>query len=271
MNHLPHELRVIAEKSELDTRIFALGQFFGNALFQQLDFAEQALLEEQFGHMSAYTAVLKARIAAFPPIVGVINGDNPGPRGLEAVSPATSVRTDELPYDFEDFGMDANQLLEKYDGNEGHPEYTIDKWRAGPCMTSDTNGYWDWVIAMIAQDDISIPSNVTELNPDLAGQAVFKEAVPVGAKPIEDVNTFAMMVDHWHAQCMERGNRVLQIPEGTIIEVADESTPGQTIEMDLNGPYLQVFRVGVMTVLHLFKDLPFGASIEESANDPAAS
>lgn len=109
---------------------------------------------------------------------------------------------------------------------------------------------------------------VSELNPELAGQAVFKEEVPIGAKPIKDIDTFAMMVDHWHGQKIEHGNRLLAIPEGTTIEVEDQKNPGHVIEMDLNGPYLQVFRVGVMTALHLFKDLPFGASIEEGpAND----
>ena len=192
-----HELRVIAEKSELDTRIFTLKQFFNNPLFEKVDVDERVRLKQQANWMDNYADVLKQRIAAFPPIVGSINGDNPGPRGHE---------------------------------------------------------------------------KVTYLNPELAGQAVFKEEVPIGAKPINDVDTFAMMIDHWHAQCMERGNRVLEIPEGTTIEVEDQKTPGQTLEMDLNGPYLQVFRVGVMTVLHLFKDLPFGASIEEApANDPAAS
>lgn len=108
---------------------------------------------------------------------------------------------------------------------------------------------------------------ITELNPELAGQAIFKEEVPIGAKPIEDVDTFAMMVDHWHAQCMERGNRILEIPEGTIVQVEDITKPGEVVEMDLNGAYLQVFRIGVTTALEQFKNLPFGASIEEGQAD----
>jgi hypothetical protein len=95
-----------------------------------------------------------------------------------------------------------------------------------------------------------------------------QEAMPTDAKPIDDINTLAMLVDHWHGQKFEQGNRLLEIPEGTTIEVEDDKNPGQVIAMDLNGPFHQVFKVGVMTVLHLFKDLPFGASLED---DPSAA
>lgn len=173
----------------------------------------------------------------------------------------------DLSYDYEDFGMDSDALLSKYDVS-GHPEYTIAKWRDGPAESHNTNGYWDWVASRIAEDNAAIPSNVVELNPELAGQAIFKNEVPIGATPINDVDTFAMLIDQWHATKMDHGNRLLKIPEGTTIEVEDAKTPGQTIEMDLNGTYLQVFKVGVMTALHLFKDLPFGASIEEASNVP---
>jgi hypothetical protein len=112
-------------------------------------------------------------------------------------------------------------------------------------------------------------AEIAVLNPELAGQAIFKEAVPVGATPIVDIDAFAMLVDHWHAEKMEHGNRLLEFQEGTTIEVEDEAKPGEVIAMDLNGAYLQVFRVGVMTVLNLFKDLPFGASIEAAPGDDA--
>lgn len=182
----PHELRVIGEKAELATRIFALESFFDSQLFEQVDFDEQIRMKDQCMYMNSYVAVLEQRIAAFPPIVGVLAD-----------------------------------------------------------ITAST-------------------VNVTELSPDLA---VFKEAVPIGAEAIADIDTFAMMIDHWHGVCMEHGNRLLTIPEGTTIEMEDVKKPGQTIEMDLNGAYLQVFRVGVMTALHQFKDLPFGASIEEAPTD----
>jgi len=196
----PHEARVIGEKSELDVRIFSLASFFGSPMFAQVDVAEQRRLRAQHDAMVAYCNILVERIEAFSPVVGIINLDNPGPRGHE---------------------------------------------------------------------------NVIELNPDLAGQAVFKEEVPIGAKPINDIDTFAMMVDHWHAKGIEKGNRLLEIPEGTSVELVDAKNPTEVVAMDLTGPYLQVFKVGAMAVLNVFKDLPFGASIEEApeiaTDDSAAS
>lgn len=180
----PHEARVIAEKSELDIRVFSLEQFMYSDKFKQVEKAEQWRLQRQYTAMMELLKILMERIAAFPPVIGVIQA--------------------------------------------------------------------------------------TELSPELAGQAVFKEAVPIGAKPIDDIDSFAMLVDQWHGKCMEQGNRLLTIPEGTEVTVADHKTPGEIIAMDLNGPFLQVFRVGVEAALNVFKDLPFGASLEDAPESPAA-
>ena len=186
-------MRVLAEKAELDTRLFALETFISSAMFTNVDPDEQHRLKLQAVAMNGYVGILKQRVDAFPPVVGVIpSGDNPGPRGRER---------------------------------------------------------------MVA---------VTELNPELAGQAIFKDAVPIGAAPIADIDAFAMHVDHWHGRCIEEGNRMLELPEGTEITVEDNAKPGEVIQMNLDGAYLQVFRVGVETVLNIFKNLPFGASIEEA-------
>jgi hypothetical protein len=188
----PFEARVIAEKSELDVRLFSLEQFFLSDQFTKVDEPEQWRLKRQFTAMAEYAKILGERIAAFTPVEPVTNLDNPGPRGHEK----------------------------------------------------------------------SIP--VTELNPELAGTALFKEEVPIGAKPIEDIDTFAMMVDQWHGKCMEQGNRLLEIPEGTEVTVENHAEPGKVIQMNLDGPYLHVFRVGVESALNVFKDLPFGASLEDA-------
>jgi hypothetical protein len=179
----PHEARVIAEKTELDVRVFALEQFSYSDEFKILPEAEKIRIQHQHKAMQEYLKMLIERIAAFPPVE---------------------------------------------------------------------------------------PSNVTELNSELAGTPLFKEEVPIGAKPIDDIDTFAMMIDHWHGKCMEHGNRLLEMPEGTQVEVEDEKTPGVVIIMDLNGAYLQTFRIGVEAALNLFKDLPFGASIEEAPESPVA-
>lgn len=183
----PHEMRVIAEKAELEVRLFALTHFMETTGFKSLPEDEKACLDRQHTFMTGYFGTLIERIASFPPVVGNLSLD-----------PATA----------------------------GSPDVNM-----------------------------------------------FKDAVPTDAKPIEDVDGFAMLVDQWHARCMEHGNRMLEIPEGTTIELEDESKPNEVIAMDLNGAYLQVFRVGVLTILNIFKSLPFGASIEtapESEQDPSA-
>lgn len=194
LTHRPYEARVIAEKAELEVRVFGLEQFLDSPLFANVEPAVQERLHRQAKAMKEYAAILKERIDAFTPLQPdeEINLDNPGPRGHEK----------------------------------------------------------------------SIP--VTELRPDLAGQPLFKEEVPIGAKPIEDIDSFAMMVDHWHGKCMEQGNRMLELPEGTTVSVEDHAKPGEVVEMDLNGAYLQTFRVGVESVLNIFKNLPFGASLEDA-------
>lgn len=177
MSRRPHEMRVIAEKADLEVRTFALEQFLDSPLFAKVDPAEQDLLKQQIAIMTTYADILEDRIAAFPPVPET-SGDNPGPRGLE-------------------------------------------------------------------------------------------KSFPIETKPVEDLDGFAMMVDQWHGKCMEQGNRMLAIPEGTVIQVADVKKPGELIEMDLNGAYLQTFRVGIETVLQIFKDLPFGVSLEDAPDDAA--
>lgn len=65
----PHQQRVVDEKVELDLKLFALDRFIEkNALFQSAcDVPEQDRLRAQRLHMSSYSIVLAARIAAFHP------------------------------------------------------------------------------------------------------------------------------------------------------------------------------------------------------------
>lgn len=68
----------------------------------------------------------------------------------------------ELPYDFEDFGLEAYELHEKY-GDGGHPEYTIEDWHQCPVEEEEaTNGYWDWVAHKIEIDDEATPSTTED-------------------------------------------------------------------------------------------------------------
>ncbi len=95
---------------------------------------------------------------------------------------------------------------------------------------------------------------------------VHVNAVPTEAKPIDSVDEFAMLVDLWHSTQIELGNRLLEIAEGTEVEVEDEAKPNEVLAVVLEGATLHTFRLGVMAALNLFNDLPFGASIE-SASD----
>lgn len=62
---LPHQQRVVDEKSELDEKLGKLTAFFPSAIFAGLDGAERERLQRQAVHMAAYSDVLGERIAAF--------------------------------------------------------------------------------------------------------------------------------------------------------------------------------------------------------------
>lgn len=68
--------RVVAEKTELDAKLGRLRQFLRSEPFLGLPHDEQRRLERQSDAMSAYSAILGDRIAAFPP-VSVPSDDRP--------------------------------------------------------------------------------------------------------------------------------------------------------------------------------------------------
>lgn len=62
----PHQLRVVAEKEDLDTRSRALSHFIGHSpVFETLDGEERERLKVQNDLMWQLSEVLGARIAAF--------------------------------------------------------------------------------------------------------------------------------------------------------------------------------------------------------------
>ena len=61
----PHQQRVVDEKAELDERFAKLNAFTLTATFERLDGDERSRLLEQANLMTKYSAVLRARIAAF--------------------------------------------------------------------------------------------------------------------------------------------------------------------------------------------------------------
>ena len=64
---LPHQLRVIAEKKELDERGNKLDQFILSDQFNAIPAAEQERMKRQLEIMGKYSEVLGERIAGFKP------------------------------------------------------------------------------------------------------------------------------------------------------------------------------------------------------------
>ncbi len=82
----------------------------------------------------------------------------------------------------------------------------------------------------------------------------------VQSEEIDDINSFAMAIDAWHSTKMEQGNRMLNVPAESL-EYEDVNNPGKSIKLDMTGDVLMAYRIGVMTALHLFAELPFGAEL----------
>lgn len=66
----PHQQRVVDEKTELDAKREKLGELKNTHIFASLPWQEQERLNTQGHLMTMYSAVLGARIAAFPPDEG---------------------------------------------------------------------------------------------------------------------------------------------------------------------------------------------------------
>lgn len=108
--------------------------------------------------------------------------------------------------------------------------------------------------------------------PNTSGMIPMHVNVPQQDAPIESLDQFAALVDYWHQECMEHGNRVIQLgAEGVIVTVEDDAKPGEVTQITLDVITAQIFRLGAMSALNVFKDLPFGASLEEAPSDDAAS
>ena len=62
---LPHQQRVVDEKTQLSEKLDKLETFTGTGVFAGLDPAEQSRLQRQFLIMQLYEQVLAERISAF--------------------------------------------------------------------------------------------------------------------------------------------------------------------------------------------------------------
>ena len=62
---LPHQQRVVDEKSELDEKISKLDPFLNTQIFKELHEAEKVRLRLQLHYMIAYSKILGERILCF--------------------------------------------------------------------------------------------------------------------------------------------------------------------------------------------------------------
>lgn len=97
-------------------------------------------------------------------------------------------------------------------------------------------------------------------------EAPVQEAATQEAPPeliqITDLDSFARMVAAWHENRVARLRHMLDIPEGTEVEIGDT-------KLVLTGEIKDAFRLGLHVALHEMGQLPFVAefeSPEEAAN-----
>lgn len=64
-NFQPHQLRVVQEKADLDTKLAALKSFVAGDIFPTINKAEQDHLVRQAEAMEQYSSILGERIAIF--------------------------------------------------------------------------------------------------------------------------------------------------------------------------------------------------------------
>lgn len=62
---LPHQERVVEERTQLDIKIAALLAFRTTKIWQGLDLDDKLLLSDQLEYMQAYSVILSKRIARF--------------------------------------------------------------------------------------------------------------------------------------------------------------------------------------------------------------
>lgn len=60
-----HEIRVVEEKAELDTKLDMLQDFLTTATFEGLDDEQKDLLTQQAEAMTTYSSILFKRISTF--------------------------------------------------------------------------------------------------------------------------------------------------------------------------------------------------------------
>ena len=159
----------------------------------------------------------------------------------------------DIPYDFEDFGMSAQELQDKY--GRQHPTYTNLLYNVMIEAAIDPEGqpsYWNWVVKRIKEDDDAIPSNDAQGKP-------LPEVVRM-----DNVDLFAAHLVAWHSRKMAILEHMLKITAGTELTVNIEGDEQKVI---LQGDALVAFRGGLTTALTELGTLPFTSIPMDEAPD----
>jgi hypothetical protein len=90
-------------------------------------------------------------------------------------------------------------------------------------------------------------------------------------KTITSIDQLVAYIIQWHQLGMAQAKHMLEMPEGFESEYTDEE--GQTVKIDLTGDTLKAFRMGVLTGIDAFSQLPItyseaDVSSGEPANEP---
>jgi hypothetical protein len=165
----------------------------------------------------------------------------------------------DIPYDYEDFGMTADQLQVKYDRE--HPTYTNTDYNIVFADATDDihPSYWAWVVFKIALDEDAIPGNNEQGNPPSEDKELQEQVSEL--VDLKNIDLFAAHLVAWHTRTVAQMEHFLNIPSGTefVVQINDE--PEKTII--LTDDVLAAFRGGLATALSAFAELPFKAIPKE--------
>jgi hypothetical protein len=167
---------------------------------------------------------------------------------------------EDLPYDFEDFGMSTDELKTKYEANDDeHPHYTRQLWRQLNGDAGTQEEYWAWVKRNITSDDDAILGN------DAQGNPVESELVAM-----ENLDQFVATLTAWHTMRVKELRHFQQVPEGMGLEISDLTT-GQAVQHILSGEKREGFLIGLELALMRLGSLPFVAELEDAPITPASN
>lgn len=88
---------------------------------------------------------------------------------------------------------------------------------------------------------------------------------------IKTMDQLVLFIGLWHKSGINQAKHMLEMPEGFEAEYTDEKT-GETVKLNLSGDMLRAFRMGVLTGIDAFQELPIAYVDEpkEASNEPTS-